>query len=257
MKKLLVPSLVLSCLFLLGCSAAQQRGVAGDAYVSTSRPAVAVHVKDMPLVTSGRGTGHLLRPNMAGAVPVTVRTAVFGSKASAPMAIVTHAELPNDLWIWTSVYPRPRSSKLTTEVVGGQPFAAFTYLVPCKNDPYAGLVGDPTKIVKEGYRDGDDPAPAYWIARYFALRTNFNHDKIILEYREPAPKGLETMENIPFGMTDQIREFEDRARKAFTLDLPDPKLGPIQSGFPRGVRWQFMSDPYLGDVLFQEPLDRF
>ena len=94
-------------------------------------------------------------------------------------------------------------------------------------------------------------------SRYFALRTNFNHDKIILEYREPAPRGLETMESIPFGMTDQIREFEDRARKAFTLGLPDPKLGPIQDGFPQGVRWQFMSDPYLGDVLFQEPLDRF
>ncbi len=260
MRKLLVPSLAVSTLLLtillLGCSAVQQRGVAGNAYVSTSRPAVAVHVKDMPLVTSGRGTGRLYRPNMA-AVPVNVRTAVFGTKASAPMAIVTHAELPNDFWIWTSVYPRPRSSKLTTEVIGGQPFAAFTYLVPCKNDPYAGLVGDPTQIVKEGYKDGDDPAPAYWLARYLAIRTNFNHDKIILEYREPAPRGLETMESIPFGMTDQIREFEERARKAFTLGLPDPKLGPIQDGFPQGVRWQFMSDPYLGDVLFQEPLDRF
>lgn len=253
--KLLVLTFCLTLALLAGCSQAQQRGVSGQAYVSTSRPALAVHVtKDIPLLTSGRGTGRLLRPNMAG-LQLTVRTAVFGTDARSPMAIITHAELPSSWWIWTTVYPRPNASALSTEFVSGQAFAAFTYLVPCKNDPYAGLVGDPQNIEREGVRDGDDPAPAYWLARYFALRTNFNHDKIILEYREPAPEGLVTMKDIPYGMETAIREFEARARAAFTLSAPGD--GPVQGGFPQGVRWQYMTDPYLGDVINQEPLNRY
>ncbi len=256
LKTLLVSTLCLTLVLLAGCAQTQQRGVSGQAYVSTSRPAVAVHVaKDIPLLTSGRGTGRLLRPNMAGGLALTVRTAVFGTDARSPMAIVTHAELPTAWWIWTTVYPRPHASALSTEFVSGQAFAAFTYLVPCKNDPYAGLVGDPQQIEKEGVRDGDDPAPAYWLARYFALRTNFNHDKIILEYREPAPAGLVTMDAVPYGMEATIKAFEARARAAFSLSAPGD--GPIQGGFPEGVRWQFMTDPYLGDVMYQEPLNRF
>lgn len=248
------------CLALLGaCATAQQRGVAGNAYVSTTRPAIAVHVKDLPPVTSGRGTGTLYRPNAMGALTLTVRTAVFGNEKA--LALVTHAELPNPTWIWTTVYARPGGSQVTTEVIDGASFAAFTYLVPMDNDPYAGLVGDPVEAPEEEGADagkrGKDFRPHYWLARYLALRTNFNQDKIILEYREPAPGEWVDMTSVPFGMADELEAFEKRAREAFSLGLPSDVAGPVEGGYPTGVRWKFMSDAYLGDVMRQEPLSRF
>lgn len=250
------------CLMLLGaCTSAQQRGVAGNAYVSTTRPAIAVHVKDLPPITSGRGTGTLYRPNAMGALNVTVRTAAFGNEKA--LALVTHAELPNPSWIWTTVYARPGGSKVVTEVINGASFAAFTYLVPMDNDPYAGLVGDPVEAPEETGASKRTALqerefhPHYWLARYFALRANFNQDKIILEYREPAPKEWADMTSVPYGMADELAAFEKRAREAFSLGAPADVSLPIEGGYPTGVRWKFMTDPYLGDVMRQEPLSRF
>lgn len=236
---------------LAGCMAGQQRGVSGAAYVSTSRPAIMVQARDLELRTAGRGTGMLLNASMTGGLSPTVRTVVYGSTAKAPMAIIAHAELPNDWWIWTTVLPRVGAIHEGTELIDGVAFTAFTYLVPRRTDPYAGIVGDPVGAPEEG-----EPQ-AYWLARYFGVRTNFNRDKIILEYREPAPQGLVSLDTIPFGMTDSLAAFEDRARKAFSLSSPAEAREPVRDSYPEGVRWQYMRDAFLGDVMYQEPVSRF
>ncbi|MDO5536409.1 MAG: DUF4851 domain-containing protein [Desulfovibrionaceae bacterium] len=233
-------------LLVSGCVAGQQRGMAGSIYVSTSRPALAVSAPALALKTAGRGTGTLYKPNMGGGVNVTVRTAVYASAPNAPMALVTHAELPSENWIWTTIYPRVGGINLRPEVIGGQGFTAFTYLVPCRNDPFGGLAGE---TPEEGQQ-------AYWLARYFAARVNFNQDKIILEYREPAPAGLVSLETIPYGMTEDLAAFEERARKAFETTDPEALRDQVRDGYPDGVRWHYMSDLYLGDVLLREPIER-
>ena len=63
-------------LMMVGCSAAQQRGMVGSAYVSTARPAIAVEAKNMPLLTAGRGSANLTRSSMAGGLPIRVWLAV-------------------------------------------------------------------------------------------------------------------------------------------------------------------------------------
>lgn len=253
----LVPALLVLVLGLLvGCQSAQQRGMAGSTYVSTSRPAVTMTARDIPLVTAGRGSGQLFRPNMTG-VRVYVRTAVYASAPDKPMAVVAHAELPNDWWIWTTVLPRVGAIHESTEVIDGVAFTAFTYLVPRKNDPFGGLAGESTQTPEDAKDLPEQQVDAHWIARYFAARTNFNRDKLILEYREPAPAGLRDLSSLPYGTTDAIAAFEKRAREAFSLGVPSDDLGPVVDGYPRGVRWQYMSDSFLGDVMQLEPMDLY
>ncbi len=234
---------------LTACVAGQQRGMDGAVYVSTSRPAVTVAVKDIPLVTAGRGTGMLSRPNRAAPVQVDMRTAVYAQGRDKAMAVVAHAELPSPRWIWVTIHPRVGAIHCGQDMIGGQAFTAFTYLVPRAGDPYAGIAGEPA--------DGDEAAgTAWWLARYFAVGTNFNNDKIILEYREPAPEGLTSLDGIPYGMTETIAAFERRAREAFVLGLPAEGV-QARDGYPEGVRWRHMDDLFLGDVMEREPLGRW
>lgn len=238
--------LALAALLLSGCLAAQQRGLSGSAYLSSSRPAVAVQAKGLPVLTAGRGTAMLTSTSLTGALNVPVHTVVYGSGPSEPMAVIVHAELPDPYFIWSTILPRVGATHEGQEFIAGVDCSAFTYLVPVASDPFAGMVGDTT----------DRHEPAHWLARYMAFRTDFNFGKIIMEYREPAPEGLTTLSHVPYGMEKALADFEQRAREAFLMYRPETLTAPVQDGYPRGVRWQYMSDLFLGDVLEMTSFDR-
>ena len=244
MKKLLAAAFALS-LLCGGCQAGfQQRGIDGQgAYVSSTRPAIQVAVPGLAWKAGGFGTGRLFDANMAGGLVLDVRSHVFAAGPQGPAASVTHAELPRG-WFWTTVHPRPGAINEGMEVFGGKGWASFTYLVPRKTDPFAGIAGEPAEA-------GEDGAPCYWIARYCALVCNFRLTKIILEYREPAPAGMTALAPMPFGQESFVKGFEERARKAFAVMAPAP-AAPFQPDDTRHVRWQFMDDRFLGDVMEQD-----
>ena len=153
MKKFLSVILAAAMAFLSACdSTPQQRGVSGRAYISSSRPAIRVEAGELPVVTSGLGHGRIYNTGNASGLPLDTRAVVWGTDADHPMAVLIHAELP-DSWDWTSVQSRTGSIHFETERLGGQEFAAYTYLVPADKDPFAGLVGDPRK-------------GTHWAARY-------------------------------------------------------------------------------------------
>ena len=157
MKKFLSVILAAAMAFLSACdSTPQQRGVSGRAYISSSRPAIRVEAGELPVVTSGLGHGRIYNTGNASGLPLDTRAVVWGTDADHPMAVLIHAELP-DSWDWTSVQSRTGSIHFETERLGGQEFAAYTYLVPADKDPFAGLVGDPRK-------------GTHWVARYYARR---------------------------------------------------------------------------------------
>ena len=221
----------------------QQRGIADGAYVSTSRPAISVAVSGLPLKTGGFGHGMLREPSAAGPLTIDVHSYVYGRSAQGPQASVTHAELPGG-WFWTTVTPRFGAIDEGMEVYDGQKYTAFTYLVPSRTDPFAGVLGEP---VQTGGRE------TYWIARYFASVRNMMRDKIILEYREPAPANLTDLSSRPVGMENYLEQFEERARKAFSVRLPASPLAQVQSGTAyAGIRWQFMRDEFLGPVMEED-----
>lgn len=230
-----------AALALGGCvSTAQQRGLYNNAYVSTSSPAVSVAVKGIPWKTGGRGHGYLRNAAMVGGPSPDVYTEVYGTDAGSPMATVTHA-IVNDRWYWNDVTPRVGAIDEETVVLGGAAFRAFTYLVPRNNDPFGGVVGDPT-----------EKGQAYWIARYFARVVDFRQGKLILEYREPAPQGMVTLSGNPVGQGEFVSRFEQRAAQAFALGVPG-EVGQIVNGRPADVRWAFMRDEFLGDCTEREP----
>lgn len=244
MKKLLSAAFALT-LLLGGCQAGfQQRGLdAQGAYVSTSRPAIQVAVPGLPWKAGGFSSGRLYDANMAGGLVLDVRSHVYAAGPQGPEASVTHAELPAG-WIWTTVHPRPGAVNEGMEVFGGKGWTAFTYLVPRRTDPFAGTAGEPVDA-------GEDGAPCYWLARYCALVCNYRLTKIILEYREPAPEGMTGLSPLPFGQEGFVKGFEERARKAFQVMAPAP-AAPVQQGGMGGIRWQFMDDRFLGDVMEQD-----
>ena len=227
-------------LLLGGCVAGRQRGVAGETYVSSTRPAIQVAVEGLPLITGGTGRGSISQESANSPLDIDVWTNVYGTDASSPMALVAHAELP-DSWIWTTVYPRKGGIHLKeNESFDGRPFTAFTYLVPAVKDPLVAMMGDPT----------EEGAPR-WIARQFVSIRNHRMAKIILEYREPVPAALLEEGLPPEGTTAEIAAFEARAKKAFIVGVPAEGI-TVTRQYPKGVSWRFMNDTFLGDVMRQD-----
>ena len=90
--------------------------------------------------------------------------------------------------------------------------------------------------------------PVRWLARGFAARYNFNDDKIIMEYREPLPAGIESLSALPLGAADTLRAFEQRARETFSVGPVPSDLSQLRQGYAQGVQWQYMDENFLGTV---------
>ena len=223
-------------LLMAGCNAAQQRGMAGSAYVSTARPAIALEAKDMPLLTAGRGSANLTS-SMAGGLPIRVWLAVYGAGGSSPMAVVAHAEVPYG-WYWDGIMRRPFSVDEGVEVFDGVGYQACTYIVEGNRDPFGALAAGAISVDR----------PARWLVRGFAARYNFNNDKIIMEYREPLPAGMESLSALPLGAADALKTFEQRAREIFIVKAASADLSPLRQDYAQGVRWRYMDESFLGTV---------
>lgn len=237
-------SLALCATLLCACSQALQRGMLDNAYISTARPSITVAVNNLPLLEAGRATYNLNWTGMMGGLPIEMWIAIYGEGGLAPMAITTQAQTPQD-WFWDSITPRPFSVDESTAAFNGVTYTAWSYIVDPAKDPFGALV--------TGVRP--DGQPQLWIARAFAARYNFNNDKIILEYREPLPEGITSLENLPLGYGNFLLEFAQRAKNAFTVsDGPKDPAG-VKKGYIQGIQWQYMSQNYLGTVSRYEMLN--
>lgn len=220
---------------LLGCEGALQRGILGSAYVSTSRPDIAIEAPNMPLLTAGRGSASLVWSDMLGGLPIQMWMAVYGQGGLAPLAIVAQAAVPQG-WYWDSVSPHFQSVDVGVEVFGGVAYQACTYIVDPARDPFSGLI-------TATHPDG---SPQLWMARYFAARFNFNDDKIIMEYREPLPEGVVSLSALPYGQAELLAAFEQRARDAFAVSVAPRNLSGLNTGYIQGILWQYMGQNFLG-----------
>ena len=228
---------VLLAALVTGCNAGLQRGMVGPVYVSTARPAISLTVKDMPLLAGGQGQCNLTWTSVMGGLPVSVWLAAYGQGTpQSPMAIVAQAELPQS-WYWNSDSTPPFSVDHATEIIGETQFAASTFIVDGSRDPFMQLAGIQP-----------DTPPVRWLVRSFTARFNFNADKIILEYREPLPPQMGFLDVLTIAQTDQLRAFEERARKVFVVgQIPENLIG-LKDSYLQNVSWQFMDQRFLGTV---------
>lgn len=220
---------------LMGCKGALQRGMVGQAYVSSARPDIAIEARNMPLLTAGRGMASLIWTDLLGGLPIQMWLAVYGQGGLAPLAIAAQASVPQG-WYWDSIWPHPQSVDEAVEVFNGVGYQACTYIVNPALDPFGGLV---TSVQPDG-------SPQLWLARYFAARYNFNDDKIILEYREPLPQGVQSLSALPYGQAEMLSAFAERARAAFAVSTAPQNLSGVNTGFIQGIRWQYMGQNFLG-----------
>lgn len=228
--------ILLGVFALAGCEGALQRGMLGDAYVSTARPSITVAVKGMPVMTSGRGIANLFWSGMMGGLSIELWMAVYGSGGLAPLAIVAQAQTPQG-WHWDGIMTRPFSVDQGEEVFDGVSYQACTFLI---DNPAEDAFGELVTAVKP------DGQPQKWMARAFAARYNFNDDKIIMEYREPLPEGVENLTALPLGYGGLLAEFAQRAREAFSVSAGPANPRGVRDNFLRGVRLQYLGEKFLG-----------
>lgn len=228
---------LLLLLALSGCSQALQRGMLGNAYISTARPAIRLEVKDMPLLASGEGYCNMYWTGMLGGLPIQMWMAVYGEGGLSPLAVVAQAQVPQG-WYWDGIMRRPFSVDEGTAAFGGVTYDAFTYLVDPANDPFGALI---TGVQPDG-------RPQMWIARAFAARYNFNQDKIILEYREPLPAAITSLTALPLGYGDFLLQFAQRARSVFEVGPVPAEHKDVRKSYIQGIEWQYMGQNFLGSV---------
>jgi hypothetical protein len=235
------------CILSAACTGVQQRGMAGSVYVSSSRPAIALGVKNMPLVAAGEGMARLVSSGMMGGLPIRMWLAVYGgANERGAMAITAHAEVPRG-WYWDSDMRRPFSVNAGVEVFNDMEYQACTYIVDESRDPFGALAEGTAEIAFSGSRK--------WMARGFAARYNFNDDKIILEYREPLPEGIVSLSALPMGLGDAVMAFEQRAREAFLAGPPPAKGTPVLRSYAQNIQWRYMDERFLGTVSRYETFD--
>lgn len=226
----------ISCL-LSACMGALQRGMMGETYISTARPAISLSVPGLPLMAAGRGMTNMTWTGMAGGLPIQVWLAVYGQGGLAPMAIVAQAQTPEG-WYWDGIMERPFSVNHYNQVFNGVTYQGFTYLVNPAQDPFSNLY---TSVKPDGQ-------PQLWVARTYMARFNFNDDKIILQYREPLPEGITDLNQLPYGQSNFLIEFNERADKAFEVGNCPANPQNVQTSFINVVRWQVMDQNFLGTV---------
>lgn len=223
-----------------GCTAAQQRGMQGDAYVSSTRPAIEVKVQNLPLRTFGSGTAALTSSGVLGGLPVQVWLAVYGkTDAKSPLAVVAQAEVPSE-WYWDSDTYKPFSINQGVEVFDNVGYQACTYIVDGAGDAFSGLVAADAP-------DGE-AKNIRWIVRGFAARYNFNYDKIVMQYREPLPADITSLSALPMGRGDFVKAFEQRARETFVVKAFSATDVAVRKAYANSIYWQYMGENFLGTV---------
>ena len=229
---------------MAGCTGAQQRGMQGNAYVSTARPAISMQAVNMPLITAGEGSVKLDGTGVLGGLSLNAWLAVYGKgDAQSPLAIVAMAEVPHG-WYWDSDGQRPFSVDKGVEVYNNVGYAACTYIVDSKKDPFAAVAG-----LK------DESKPMRWLVRGYDARYNFNDTKAVMEYREPLPENLAGQVTLTESMTDQLKAFEQRASAVFAVAAVPQNTAGIARGYAKNVYWQYLDQRFWGTVSKYEIFD--
>lgn len=187
-----------------------RRGFEGTTLISPAQPPLSVNV-DMPLLASGQIEPYLYT-DRGFQFPETL-VAVYGTNAASPMAISVLSVTPNNLWTWDplsfSTPDRPISS---TVAFGGENFDGSLHIINGEKDPFAQLFA----------ADESARAKLNWIAQRYACRQQFDHVKIILEYREPLSETLAAaiggLQDVPV-YNQEVQAFQARAAKVFGVQF--------------------------------------
>lgn len=226
MIRILIP-ILLFCLILGACTMMKrrplQRGLVGDTFVSTGKPAFALEahaplqlnsagVMDLQLHTMQLGNAnasascwyafYVNHGQKARAMPIAVSQDT-SDNPSALLAFLVDAQNP---WQWEmSVASGYQEVHVDNMEIDGKPAHAATFMMPLDKDPWAPL------IYAAGLNLGPDDNV---LVRRFTLLMQQRRAKLIIEYREAVPTNSAVR---PLEDFAALAAFEQRAEQAFTL----------------------------------------
>lgn len=234
--------LVLLFAFLTACQAGgMQRGLSQKSYLSTTRPAIQLEAKNLPLIGSERRTVKLPNAGFLGGLPLDAWITVYGSQDSA-MAIVAHVDLPPG-WFWDANMEHPFAVDTTWLPVGDFSFFAQTFMeIPGKN-PFVD--------------QSQNEAKKAWLVRSYSARVANDRSKLILEYREPAPEGVTTVQAFPYGQADLLKDFAKRADQTFSAQRPHILPASLAFQAIPHLHTQYISEHFLGTASPIDALSTF
>ncbi|MDD6088342.1 MAG: DUF4851 domain-containing protein [Desulfovibrionaceae bacterium] len=231
-------TLMLLLLTLVCACSPMKRGVENGKVVSSSQPALTLYARDLPLLSAGRYTP-LKYMGASHVVPKTV-VAVYGTDASSPMAVTIFAETPNDQLEWDalsfSYWDSPVSDGI---IVDGNVFGGRLYALKGDRDPFVSLVE----------KDAEKASSLIWLVQRYALVTNFEKIKIILEYREPLPAWCFGLVEIP-EWKPEIRAFQERAKKTLVAAFSYSSLGEYSDAEAQGIDGRRLG-VFLGSLSYR------
>ncbi len=209
-----VPILLTACTPLM-------RGVEGGKLLSGGRPPLTVE-SSLPLRAAGSAAPFIMT-DLGFKTPDTRLTVHGAEDAASSLAVAVFAEAP-ELMEWHYPSFSPSDGPITGEVMlGGRPFAVSVRITDAAGDPFTPLLG----------LDEKQGASLRWLSQRFTALAEFRKVKIILEYREPLPEGLDDLPVALFVDDERVKAFSRRARQAFEVqfacaDPPERRTEPIQ-----------------------------
>ncbi len=197
------------------------RGVEGGKLLSGGRPPLTVGCA-LPLKAAGWAAPFIMT-DLGFKAPDTWLTVYGAEDAASPLAVAVFSEAP-ELMEWHYPSFSPSDGPITGEdELGGRVFASSVRITDAAGDPFTPLLG----------LDEDAAASLRWLSQRYTAMAEFRKSKIILEYREPLPEGLDELPTVMFFADERVKAFSWRARQAFEVHFacaepPDRRAEPIQ-----------------------------
>ncbi len=249
MQKLKIFILIILSFTIMACNGLK-RGVDGSTYVSTGKPSFSVDVPSLTLRTSGSINASITAGNALGGVPVNAWIAVYGGEnIDQPMAIVSQASIRYPYYFdYNSTQLNSIDKK--NVVMGKFNFYACTYLISnMAKNAFVALTPGLAEV------NNDDEQITRIIVRSFAIRTDFDEGKIVLEYREKAPDNFADLKALPFGGQTFLEEFNKRAEAAFVFDDKTYNAQNIKHTYASGIATRYLDKNFFGTISYHDPLD--
>lgn len=229
------------CIIVIACCACTplRRGFEKEALVSPAQPPLTMRA-DLPLLAAGRIAPFVYTDNSLQSPETLV--GVYGTNAFSPMAVTILSEVPNRAWEWDILSYSMADGPITSTVnFGGMTFEGSLHIVNGAKDAFSPL-----------FMDKEEWGSLWWLAQRYACRVFFNQIKIILEYREPLPKSLQGMKEVPVYNTE-VRAFQARAEKIFSVQpsYAGPDIPAVP--FIRSLNGKALG-AFLGSLSLRDPL---
>ncbi|MBQ9537305.1 MAG: DUF4851 domain-containing protein [Desulfovibrionaceae bacterium] len=87
-----------------------------------------------------------------------------------------------------------------------------------------------------------------YIIRHYSARFNNDNSKIIIEYREKLPEDIKSLDALPFGRANLLKDFAARAHNTFTIRIPQEVSAQLGTKPLPLLRLRYLDEHFFGSA---------